>query len=231
MSEPIEPRRRRLDEMAPPGWAGLSSNLLRGGGLLVGAFVLWLGFLTGGFFLILTGVLAAIAVIGGWLLGGLVMHESWIARPNARPLSFALVVAFPVALMLFAQVAGPLLTPPAATSACLSGTLARDGERHDPIAADPRIETMRFRLQVNAIAGGALRYFVQDPTGQSAWSGRAETTGWYESEPIAAVGGQWTVNLISEADEVSYRLDWFAATAGAAGSSLTRAAACAGAGV
>jgi hypothetical protein len=203
-----QPRPKRLDELVAPGWASLSANLLRGGGVLVGLLLLWLGFLTGGFFLLLTGVLATIALVGGWLLGGLVTREAWYERPNARLLSLTLVVAFPVALVLFAQVAGPALTPPPTTSACINNVLAQGQQDVRPLAVDPRLTSMQFTLHVTNISGGAVRWFVQDPTGQSRWSGRQQQPGDFASDPIPAVGGRWTVNVVSEADTVQFGLDW-----------------------
>lgn len=214
MSDEPAPRRRRLDESVAPGWANLSSNLLRGGGLVVGLFLLWLGFVTGGFFLLLTGLLAGIAIVGGWLLGGLVLRESWRERPNAQLLSYGLVVVLPVALIAIAQLAGPLLTPPPQTSACFRGTLARGQQQVEPLAVDPRIESMVFSLVIDDVSGGALRYFVVDPNGGSAWSGRREFAGAYESERIESRSGQWMVNLISDADQAQYVLEWDASTGG-----------------
>ena len=207
-------RPRRLDERVAPGWANLSSTLLRGSGVLVGLFLFWLGFVTGGFFLVLTGVLGGLALIGGWLLGGLIMRESWYRRPNARPMSIALVVLLPLALIGMAQIAGPLLTPPPRISACFEGTLARGQQQVEPLAVDPRIDSMVFRLVIHEVTGGALRYFVLDPNGESAWSGRGEVAGVYESDRIEAIGGQWTVNLISEAGGAQYVLEWHASTNG-----------------
>ena len=211
MSE-AAPRRKRLDERVAPGWANLASTLLRGGGLVIGLFLLWVGYVTGGFFLLLTGTLAAIALIGGWLLGGLVLRESWYERPNARNVTFALVVLFPLALVLLAQVAGPLLTPPPVTAGCISGTLAAGEERHERLAVDPRLGTIGFALRVDTLEGAALRFFIQDPAGQSRFSGRAEQPGTMTSAPIAVQGGPWTVNLVSEADRADYALAWYAAT-------------------
>ena len=202
------PRPKRLDQRVAPGWANLSTNLLRGVGILVGALLLWFGIITGGFFLLLTGVLAAVAIGGGWLLGSLIQRESWYDRPNARLLSLGLVVLFPVALLAFAQVAGSLLTPPPTLGACFAGTAARNDELHSDLAVDPRIKTMKFTMTVGQISGGAVRWFVQDPTGQSRWSGREETTGTFESNALPGAGSRWTVHVISEADQVSYDLQW-----------------------
>jgi hypothetical protein len=61
---------------------------------------------------------------------------------------------------------------------------------------------------VTAISGGAVRWFVQDPTMQSRWSGREEALGTFTSGSLPAVGGHWTLNVISEADLLSYNLEW-----------------------
>jgi hypothetical protein len=206
-------RPKRLDERVAPGWANLSATLLRGGGVLAGLFLLWVGFVTGGFFLLLTGFLGALALIGGWLLGGLMTRESWYERPNARPLSIVLVIGFPLMLVAVAQFAGPLLTPPPNLAACYSGTLARGEERHEPLAVDPRIDSMVFRLVIHDVTGGALRYFVVDANGESVWSGRPDIAGTYESDQIESHGGQWMVNLIAEAEQSTYQLEWTATTA------------------
>jgi hypothetical protein len=205
---PPQPPRKRLDQMVAPGWANLCSNLLRGGGTLVGLLLLWLGFLTGGFFIALTGVLAAISIVGGWLLGGLVVRESWYESPNAQLKSWALVIGLPVVLLAFAQVAGPMLTPPPATAACYSGTPPRGGELHTQLAIDPRVHSMRFTLKVSQISGGAVRWFILDPSGNSVWSGRKSDAGNYVSDELPGAGGQWTINVISEADTLNYELDW-----------------------
>jgi hypothetical protein len=202
------PRLKRLDERVAPGWANLCTNLLRGGGLLVGAFVIYLGFVTGGFFLALTGVLGAISIIGGWWLGGLIQRESWYESSNAQAKSYALALGFPIVLIVFAQVAGPFLTPAPNTVACFSGTPARDGELHTDLAVDPRIRSMEFTVVVNSINGGAVRWFMNDPIGNSKWSGREETAGTYTSGPLPASGGVWKINLFSEADQLDYRIEW-----------------------
>ena len=216
MTSTGSPRPKRLDERVAPGWADLSTNLLRGGGIVVGLILIWLGFVTGGFFMLLTGVMAAIALVGGWLLGGLVQRESWYERPNARNLSFAIVVIFPLALLAFAQVAGPLLTPPPQLTACFAGTPSRGGELHTQLAVDPRVTSVAFEMRLTAVSGGAVRWFIQDPTAQSRWSGREDSPGTFASGPLPATGGQWTLNVISEADQAAYELVWGGATTGAA---------------
>lgn len=182
--------------------------MLRGGGILVGAFLIYLGVLTGGFFLALTGVLGAIAISGGWLLGGLVQRESWYLSSNAQVKSYGLALGFPIALVLFAQVAGPLLTPTPTTVACFAGTPARGGELHADLAVDPRIKSMEFTVVVNQVSGGALRWFINDPIGDARWGGREDAAGTYTSGPLPARGGVWRVNLISEADQLDYRIEW-----------------------
>jgi hypothetical protein len=92
--------------MVAPAWANLCTNMLRGGGFVVGIALIYLGFLTGGFFLLLTGVLGAISIVGGWWLGGLIQRESWYEAKNAQAKSYALALGFPIALIVFAQIAG-----------------------------------------------------------------------------------------------------------------------------
>lgn len=209
-----EAPRKRLDQRVAPGWANLCTNLLRGGGILVGALLIWLGFLTGGFFLVLTGVLGAIAIIGGWVLGGLIQRESWYTSSAAQAKSYALAIGFPIALLVFAQVAGPLLTPVAQRMQCFAETLTRSQERHDALAVDPRLTEMQFIINVREIEGGAVRWFVTDPVGQSQWSGRTDQAGYTETHALPPSGGQWTVNVISEADSVTYAIDWQAGNPG-----------------
>lgn len=208
------PRQKRLDERVAPGWANTSANLLRGGGIAVGLLLLWMGFLTGGFFLLLTGVLGLIALAGGWLLGGLVVQERWYERPAARRLTLAMLIGLPIALVVFAQLAGPLLTPAPATSHCFAGELARGQALDEKLAIDPRLRTMVFRLQIPALEDGAARWFVTDPFGQSRWSGRAEAAGHTEqSRVLESAGGEWSIHVISEAERVEYRLEWAGSTA------------------
>jgi hypothetical protein len=202
------PRPKRLDERVAPSWADLCTNLLRGGGFVVGAFLVYLGFVTGGFFLALTGVLGAIAIIGGWWLGGLIQRESWYESSNARAKSYALAAGFPIALIVFAQVAGPFLTPAPTTVACFAGAPPRDGGLHTDLAVDPRIKSMEFTVVVNQLGGGAVRWFINDPIGDAKWGDRAEEAGTYTSGPLPASGGIWKVNLISEADQLDYRIEW-----------------------
>lgn len=215
VTEPREPRRKRLDELAGPGWVGLVGNILRGGGLLAALLLLVIGFVTGGFFLLLTGVLAAVALVGGWLLASFVARETWWERPNARSLSFVIAVAFPVGLVALAQVAGPLLTPAPQHSQCFSGQLARGEQRAEPLSVDPRIARMEFRLEVPVLREGALRWWVTDPYGEIQWGGRVEQEGFSITEDVTPAGGRWTMTVSSEADDAEYRLEWHGAEADA----------------
>lgn len=200
---------KRLDERVEPGWAGFAENLLRYGGIVVGLFVLWLGFLSGGFLLLLTGVLAGVSIVGGWLLGSFVARESWYSRPNAQPLTVLIVVAFPIALIAFAQIVGPLLTPPPTTSATFAGSLADGQESVEILAIDPRIEEMHFAITITSLDNGAVRWYVEDPTGRSAWSGRTDTPGTHDSYFSGGIyGGQWTIHVVSEANQAGYEFDW-----------------------
>lgn len=209
------PRRKRLDELAGPGWVGLVSNILRGGGVVAALLLLVLGFITGGFFLLLTGVLAAVALGGGWLLASLVARESWWERPNARALSFVIALAFPVGLVAIAQIAGPLLTPAAQQRQCFSGQLARGEQRDEPLAVDPRIVRMEFQLEVPVLRDGALRWWITDPFGAVQWGGRAEEEGFSATESVTPAGGRWTMTVVSEAGDAEFRLEWYGAQADA----------------
>jgi hypothetical protein len=199
---------KRLDERVAPGWAGVAESLLRYGGIVLGLFVLWLGFLTGGFFMLLTGVLAGVSVIGGWLLGRFVGRESWYSRSNAQPLTALIVVAFPIALIAFAQIAGPLLTPPPTLTQQFSGELGQGDELVQAISVDPRVVGMEFSISIPTAQGGAVRWYVQDPTGQSRWSGRTDQYGNSISKQLDATPGQWTLHVVSEADHAEYSVDW-----------------------
>src|SRR6476469_4715875 len=130
--------RPRLDQRVVPGWASLSSNIFRYGGIALALLLLLLGFLSGGFFLILTTVLAAVAAIGGWSLSVLVARQSWYLRPNAKPITAVALVAIPVVFVAFAQIVGPLLTPPPTLNQEFSGQLSAGQEQLDTIAVDPR---------------------------------------------------------------------------------------------
>lgn len=125
------------------------------------------------------------------------------------------LVAFILGLVVLVGVAVFVLesTPPNVV-ACFSGTPARNGELHTDLAVDPRIKSMEFTLVIHQINGGAVRWFVTDPIGNTKWSGREEATGTYRSGSIAASSGIWRVNLISEADQLDYALEWTGATAG-----------------
>jgi hypothetical protein len=212
MAETDTGRARRLDERRQPGWSSASEALLRFGGLAVAALLLWLGFITGGFFMLLTGVLAAISAVGGWLLGNLVRTESWYERPNARPLTFAIVIGFPILLIAISQIAGPLLTPPPTTSAQREGTLQAEVERVESLSVDPRIQTMQLTINITGMGGNAVRWFLSNPSGQSMWSGRTDAVGVQQSETIDANGGEWQLHLTSEGGPARYVLDWTGST-------------------
>ena len=204
-------QRRRLDQRVAPGWANLCSNLLRGGGILVGALLLGLGFLTGGFFIVLTGVLGVTAIAGGWVLAGLIQRESWYESGNAQVKSWALVVGFPLLLVVFAQVAGPLLAPPPTTGGNLGGGELGAGEQVFQLALDPRIEQVEFSLWFQA-NDGPLRWYVEDPSGNSQWSGRSNETGTdrqrFSSDRITSIGGQWLFHVVNEGGYAEYSADW-----------------------
>jgi hypothetical protein len=207
------PRRRRLDEMAGPGWVRTMGSLFRGAGVAVALLLLALGFFTGSFFLLLTVVLAGIALVAGFLLARFVERESWWERPNARNYSLILLAAFPLLMVLFAQLAGPALTPPAATGECLQGQLERDEQRDMRLPVDPRITAMQFRIEVPALDDGALRWWVTDPVGEIPWGGRAEEAGFTEVAEPSPIGGQWTVTVRGEASRAEYVIEWRGATA------------------
>ncbi len=100
------------------------------------------------------------------------------------------------------------LSAPPNKLACFSGSPSRGGELHTQLAVDPRIKSMVFNFQVWDVGGGAVRWFVQDPSGKSRWSGREESPGTFTSGSLTATGGQWTINVISEADLLNYYLEW-----------------------
>lgn len=208
---PPERPRKRLDQRVAPGWANLCSNLLRGGGTVVGALLVWLGFLTGGFFIVLTGVLGVTAIGGGWLLGSLVQRESWYESGNAQLKSWALVIGFPIVLLVFAQVAGPMLMPPPSNGGNLGGGELGQGEQVFRLAVDPRIEQVQFSLWFQA-NDGPMRWYVEDPSGNSKWSGRSNETGTdrqrFSSDRIASTGGQWLFHVINEGGYAEYSADW-----------------------
>ncbi|MDP8903967.1 MAG: hypothetical protein M3N29_01395 [Chloroflexota bacterium] len=205
---------RRLDESVEPSWVGRVALALRGGGIAVALLLLFLGFVTGGFFLLLTGTVAVVAVVGGFLLARFVERESWYRRPNAPVLSTALAIGLPLALITFAQIAGGVLTPPPVTSQCFAGQLGRGQERQFPLPVDPRIATMEGRVTVPTLVGGAFRWWFTDPVGHIAWGGRAEEQGFSETRQLEPSGGQWTVNVVGEADQAEYRIEWHGARAG-----------------
>ncbi len=213
-STPEAPR-KRLDQMVAPGWANVASNLLRGIGILVGLVLIWLGVITGGFFLVLCGVLALVAIGGGWLLGSMVQRASWYERPRAQQMSIALVILFPLILIAVAQLAGPLLTPAAATNGTLGGGELGHEEKVFKLALDPRVQKVQFTVTFTA-TDGPVRWFVQDPTGQSRWGDRSEATGAYtqqfSSDQMLGQGGQWTFHVINEGGYAEYSVTWQGST-------------------
>jgi hypothetical protein len=210
------PRRRRLDEMAGPGWVGTMATLFRGAGIGVALLLVAIGFFTGSFFLVLTLVLAAIALVVGFMLARLVERESWWDRPNSRNYSLILLAAFPLVMVLFAQLAGPALTPAPVTGECLEGEVERDEQRDVRLPVDPRITAMQFRIHVPALDDGALRWWVTDPVGEIPWGGRADEAGFTEVAEPGPMGGQWTVTIRGEASRAEYVIEWRGATAGTA---------------
>lgn len=107
-----------------------------------------------------------------------------------------------VALGAFALNSSPTLV------ACFSGQPSRGGELHTDLVVDPRIKTMSFSMVVNQISRGAVRWLVVDPIGQSRWSGREESLGIFESGTITAITGRWTINVVSDADALTYGVIW-----------------------
>jgi hypothetical protein len=221
VSEPStqEPRRKRLDERAGPGWVHTAATLLRGTALFTGIVLIALGFVSGGFFLMLTAVLAAVAVVAGFVLAGIVQRESWYERPNARPISLLLVAALPVGLIVFAQLAAPALTPAPVTAACFAGEIGRDEETTRELSIDPRLGSMEFRLSVPELRDGALRWWVTDPIGQIRWGGRVEDAPYEERATLTAaqmgpIGGRWTVTVRGETSRARYSIEWYAALPG-----------------
>ncbi|MEP7360246.1 MAG: hypothetical protein ABI744_01575 [Chloroflexota bacterium] len=214
-STPSEAPRKRLDQMVAPGWARTISNVSRGVGIVVGVVLLWLGVITGGFFLVLCGVLALVAIVGGWLLGSVVQRETWYERANAQPMSWALVVLFPLMLVVVAQLAGPLLTPAAGTSGTLGSGQVGHEEKVFPLALDPRVQQVQFTISFDG-NDGPMRWFVQDPTGQSLWGDRSDTTGAanqrFTSNNLRGAGGQWTFHIINEGTKASYSVTWQGST-------------------
>jgi hypothetical protein len=100
------------------------------------------------------------------------------------------------------------LTAPPNTVACFAGTPARGGELHTDLAIDPRIRSMEFTVVLNQVSSGAVRWFIIDPTGAERWGSREQAAGTYTSGPLPGSGGTWKVNLISEADQLEYRIEW-----------------------
>jgi hypothetical protein len=97
---------------------------------------------------------------------------------------------------------------PPTTVACFSGTPARGGALETRVAVDQRIKSMVFNVKMTDISGGSVRWFVEDPSGQTRWSGSEATPGTFTSGPMTGSGGEWTLNLVSEADTLSYRFEW-----------------------
>ncbi|CAN5205083.1 hypothetical protein BH24CHL7_BH24CHL7_05690 [soil metagenome] len=212
MTEDPQPR-QRLDEMSGPGWVDTTSTLLRGAGIAVAVLLVALGFFTGGFFLALTLGLAAVAVIGGFALSYLARRESWYRRPNARTYSLVLLVAFPLAIVAFAQLVGPALTPPPVTANCFQGEVGPDGKDDVQLAIDPRISSMQFRIRVPVLEDGALRWWASDPAGETQWGGRAEEPGFSDVAQPATAGGLWTLSVRGETSRAQYAIEWRGATA------------------
>ena len=200
--------RPRLDELVIPGWASLSSNIFRYGGIALAVLLELLGLLSGGFFLVLTSVLSAVAAIGGWSLSVLVSRQSWYLRPNAKPLTAVALVALPVAFVAFAQIVGPLLTPPPTLNQQLSGQLSPGQEQLHTIAVDPRLTGMSLSISVTPTDGSSVRWFFQDPSGQSQWSGRTDQLGNTASQTFAPAPGQWTLHVIDDTGTAGYTATW-----------------------
>jgi hypothetical protein len=98
-------------------------------------------------------------------------------------------------------------TPPNLV-ACFSGQPPRGGELHTDLIVDSRIKTMAFTMRISQISGGAVSWSVQDPNGKSPWSGREETMATFESGALTASAGTWRINVVSEADAITYGLFW-----------------------
>jgi hypothetical protein len=73
---------------------------------------------------------------------------------------------------------------------------------------DPRIQTMQLTLDVSGMGGSAVRWFLSDPSGGSAWSGRTEATGVHQSPVLEADGGQWQLHVTSEGGPARYSVEW-----------------------
>lgn len=212
MTEDSQPR-RRLDEMSGPGWVDTTSTLMRGAGIAVAVLLVALGIFTGGFFLALTFALAAVAVAGGFGLSYLVRRESWYRRPNARTHSLLLLAALPLALVAFAQLVGPALTPPPLTANCFRGEVGPDEQEDMQLAVDPRISSMQFRLDVPVLDNGAVRWWASDPAGDIQWGGRAEEPGFSDVAQPAAASGLWTLSVRGETSRAQYEIEWLGAAA------------------